>query len=46
VTHTALWLGACVAPDAHVPPFARIPYQPFSRAAALAVAALGKPLGR
>jgi hypothetical protein len=27
-----------VAPDAHAPPFARVPYQPFSRAAALAIA--------
>lgn len=33
-----LWLGGCVAPDAHVPPFARVPYQPFSRAAVLAIA--------
>jgi hypothetical protein len=38
VTLIALWLSACVAPDAHVPPFARAPYQPFSRAAALAIA--------
>lgn len=33
-----LCLAGCVAPDAHAPPFARVPYQPFSRAAALAVA--------
>jgi hypothetical protein len=31
-------LGGCVAPDAHAPPFARVPYAPFSRAAAVAVA--------
>jgi Uncharacterized protein conserved in bacteria (DUF2272) len=31
-------LGGCVAPDAHVPPFARTPYEPFSRADAIAVA--------
>jgi Uncharacterized protein conserved in bacteria (DUF2272) len=33
-----LTLAGCEAPDAHVPPFARVPYQPFSRAAAIAVA--------
>jgi len=33
-----LWLAGCVAPDEHVPPFARLPYQPFSRDAALAIA--------
>jgi hypothetical protein len=31
-------LGGCVAPDAHAPPFARAPYAPFSRAAAVAIA--------
>jgi hypothetical protein len=32
-------LSACAeAPDAHVPPFARVPYQPFSRTAAVAIA--------
>jgi len=34
-------LAACAArpdPQAHVPPFARVPYQPFSRDAAVAVA--------
>jgi Uncharacterized protein conserved in bacteria (DUF2272) len=37
----AVLLSACVAqpaPDARVPPFARIPYQPFSRAAVVAIA--------
>jgi hypothetical protein len=33
-----LCLASCEAPDAHVPPFARVPYQPFSRAAAVAIA--------
>lgn len=31
-------LGACAAPDAHVPPFARKPYEPFARANAIAIA--------
>ena len=35
-------LSACAAPrpppDVHVPPFARIPYQPFSRDAVVAIA--------
>lgn len=33
-------LSACAAqpPDAHVPPFARVPYQPFSREAVVAIA--------
>ena len=33
-------LAACapVAPDTHVPPFARVPYQPFSRDAVVAIA--------
>jgi hypothetical protein len=34
-------LAACMGtsmPDAHVPPFARIPYQPFSREAVVAIA--------
>jgi hypothetical protein len=31
-------LGGCVAPDAHAPPFARVPYAPFSRSAAVAIA--------
>jgi hypothetical protein len=31
-------LAACTAPDAHVPPFARQPYEPFSRAGAIAIA--------
>ncbi|MGH7083868.1 MAG: DUF2272 domain-containing protein, partial [Acetobacteraceae bacterium] len=33
-----LVLSACTAPDAHVPPFARKPYEVFSRAAAIAIA--------
>jgi len=33
-----LALGGCVARDAHAPPFARVPYAPFSRAAAVAIA--------
>lgn len=33
-----LVLGGCVAPDAHAPPFARVPYEPFSRSAAIAIA--------
>jgi hypothetical protein len=35
-----LALAACAGtpPDAHVPPFARKPYEPFSRAAAVAIA--------
>lgn len=32
-------LGACaVPPDAHVPPFARVPYQPITRRAVVAIA--------
>jgi len=34
-------LGGCAArpaPDAHVPPFARVPYEPFSRRDAIAIA--------
>ncbi len=31
-------LTRCAAPDAHAPPFANLPYQAFSRAAAVAVA--------
>ena len=31
-------LPACTAPDTHVPPFAREPYAPFSRQAAIAIA--------
>ncbi|MFZ0020212.1 MAG: DUF2272 domain-containing protein [Acetobacteraceae bacterium] len=34
-------LSACAprpSPDAHVPPFARVPYEPFSRAAVVAIA--------
>jgi hypothetical protein len=38
----ALLLAGCaravIPPDAHVPPFARVPYAPFSRAAAVAIA--------
>ena len=38
----SLALAGCAtrrpAPDAHVPPFARVPYEPFSRAAAVAIA--------
>ena len=34
----AVPLAACVAPDAHVPPFARKPYEPFSRTDAIAIA--------
>ncbi len=33
-----LALSGCVAPDAHAPPFARVPYEAFSRADAVAVA--------
>ena len=36
-----LLLAACTGkpmPDAHVPPFAKVPYQPFSRAAVVAIA--------
>ena len=33
-----LGLSGCVAPDAHAPPFARVPYEPFSRSAAVAIA--------
>ncbi len=33
-----LALAACIAKDAHVPDFARQPYEPFSRDAAIAVA--------
>lgn len=35
---SVLWLGACTAPDAHVPPFARVPYQTLSRQAVVAIA--------
>lgn len=31
-------LAGCTAPDAHVPPFARVPYQAFSRQAVIAIA--------
>ena len=31
-------LTACVSPDAHVPPFARVPYEPISRRAVVAIA--------
>ena len=31
-------LAACTEPDAHVPPFARKPYEPFSRTDAIAIA--------
>jgi hypothetical protein len=34
----ALALTACVAKDAHVPEFARVPYEPFRRDAAIAIA--------
>jgi hypothetical protein len=34
----ALLLAGCTAPDAHVPPFARVPYQAFSRDAVVAIA--------
>jgi Uncharacterized protein conserved in bacteria (DUF2272) len=36
-----LFLAACIGrpmPDAHVPPFATVPYEPFSRAAVVAIA--------
>ncbi len=33
-----LLLTGCAAPAAHVPPFARLPYEPFSRSAAIAIA--------
>ena len=38
---TILALAACTGapmPDRHVPPFARVPYEPFSRASAVAIA--------
>ena len=38
---TMVLLSACaprVSPDSHVPPFARIPYEPFSRGAVVAIA--------
>jgi len=38
VACTAALLAACTAPDAHVPPFARMPYEAFSRQAVVAVA--------
>jgi hypothetical protein len=31
-------LAGCAAPDAHAPPFARVPYESFSRQAAVAIA--------
>jgi hypothetical protein len=31
-------LAGCAAPDAHAPPFANKPYEPFSRASAVAIA--------
>jgi hypothetical protein len=31
-------LAACTAPDAPAPPFARVPYEPLSRQAAVAIA--------
>jgi hypothetical protein len=34
----AAMLAACTSPDAHVPPFARVPYEPFSRQAVVAIA--------
>ncbi|MDE2515697.1 MAG: DUF2272 domain-containing protein [Rhodospirillales bacterium] len=34
----AALLAGCTAPDAHVPPFARVPYQAFSRQAVIAIA--------
>lgn len=33
-----LALAACTPPDAHVPPFAKVPYQAFSRQAVVAIA--------
>jgi hypothetical protein len=33
-----LGFSGCTAPDAHAPPFARMPYEPFSRSAAVAIA--------
>lgn len=49
---TAVLLGGCALgprPDAHVPPFARVPFAPFSRRAAIAIAlrewrAFGSPV--
>ena len=45
----ALLLAGCANPAAHVPPFARVPYAPFSRAAEIAIAldewrAFGSPV--
>jgi hypothetical protein len=48
----ALMAAGCaapLAPDAHVPPFARVPYEPFSRTSAVAIAlsewrAFGSPV--
>lgn len=45
----AALLAGCAAPAAHVPPFARKPYEPFSRAAVVAIAmdewrAFGAPI--
>jgi len=34
----AVLAGCAPAPDAHVPPFARVPYQPISRASIVAIA--------
>jgi hypothetical protein len=31
-------LSACMGPDSHIPPFAQVPYEPFSRAAVVAIA--------
>ena len=44
-----LLAGACTLPDAHVPDFARRPYEPFAREAAIAIAlrewrAFGQPV--
>lgn len=34
----AVLLAGCVAPDSHIPDFARVPFEPFSRQAAVAIA--------
>ena len=38
VMFVAVLLAGCADPAAHVPPFARRPYEPFSRGAAIAIA--------
>jgi hypothetical protein len=38
VVGLCLMLAGCVRPDAHVPPFARLPYEAFSRGTVVAIA--------